>query len=66
VLGSWLPSDPIDGLIQHELGATDNDITSRLLADITVMMVILEVEPGQMAFLGYRMMSQNKTSHTGY
>jgi len=47
---------PIDWLIQHEakqLGAMYNDVTFGLLADVTVTMVTLTVEHGQMAFLDY-------------
>jgi len=42
-----------------KLVANDNDVTSRLLADITVTMVTLAVQHGQMALLGYMMMSWN-------
>jgi len=39
------PVTPIDGLIKHETWSTD-DITSGLIADITVMMVTFAVEHG--------------------
>jgi len=57
---------PIDGLIQHKLGVMDDDVTSGLLADVTMMMVTLAVGHRQMALPGYRMMSWDNASHPGY
>jgi len=53
------------GSSSMKLGAMDDDITSGLLADITVTMVTLAVEHGQMTFLGYIVMSQNRTIMSG-
>jgi len=57
---------PIDGLIQHKLGVMDDDVTSGLLADVTMMMVTLAAGHRQMALPGYRMMSRDNASHPGY
>jgi len=45
------------GSSSMKLGVMDDDITSRLLADITMTTVILTAEHRQMALLGYVMMS---------
>jgi len=60
-----LPSNPINKLIQHAIGAMDDDVTSRLLADITMTTVTLAAENGQMSLLGYVMISLNRTITSG-
>jgi len=49
-----------------KLGATDDDITSGLLADVTMTMVTLAVEHRQTALLGYVMTSRAGPSYPGY
>jgi len=53
------------GASSMKLGATDNDITCWLLADVTMMKATLAAEHGQMAFLGYGMTSWDKTITSG-
>jgi len=67
VLECWLPSGPhwLAHPAWSKLGAMYNDVTSGLLADVTVTMVILTVEHGQMAFLDYGMTSWDNTITSG-
>jgi len=53
------------GSIQHGLGATDDDVTSRWLADVTMMMVTFTGEHGQMAS-GLLDDVRTRLSHLGY